>query len=115
MRTFLLLLGAFGVPGAEFFVLGHLFGIGLRIDADVYDGGLAARVGPLDRRTDLLFLFDVFAVAAEALGDLVEADVLAPMHAGLWGRLREGAFVDAHLETPLVVDTYHPDQGKIFP
>src|SRR5438067_5808061 len=99
------LLGAFCVPGAEFVVLGHLLGIGLWIDAHVDDGGFAARVGSLDRRTDLVLFFDVFAVAAEALSDLVEAHVLAPVHAGLRRRLLEGALVDAHLEAPLVVDT----------
>src|SRR5947209_12588736 len=98
------LLGAFCVPRAEFGVLGHLLGIGLWIDADVDDGRLAARVAPLDRRADLVLLLDVLAVAAEPLGDLVEADVFAPVHAGLRRRLVEGALVDPHLEAPLVVD-----------
>src|ERR1700756_1056519 len=77
------LLGAFCVPRAEFAVVGHLLRVGLRVDADVHNGGPGAGIGSLDRRTDLLFLFDVFAVTAEALGNFVEAHVLAPVHAGL--------------------------------
>src|ERR1700759_3159500 len=114
-QIILFLLGAFGVPGTEFVVLWHLLGIGLRVDADVHDGGLAARVGPLDRRTDLLLLPDVLAVAAKALGYLVESDVLAPVHARLRRRLLEGALVNAHLEAPLVVDTHHAHQRKLLP
>src|SRR3546814_16625703 len=51
---------------------------------------------------------------AEALGDLVEAHVLAPVHARLGGvAVAEGALVDADFQTQGVVDGDDDDQRQI--
>ena len=47
-------------------------GAGVGVCDDVYDGGLAAGVGPLQGGFDLGGVFDFFAVAAEGLGHFVE-------------------------------------------
>src|SRR3954471_11435244 len=104
------LLRPLGVPSSEFVVLRHLLGIGLRVDADMDDGGLAAGVAPLDRRADLVFLLDVLTVAAEAFGDLVEPHILAPVHAWLRRGLFACALVHADFEPPLMVDAHHTHQ-----
>ena len=81
----------------------------------MHDRGLAAGVGALDGRGHIVVLLDKFAVASEALGDLVEPHVVAPVHAGLRRRLAEGALVDAYLEPPLVVDADHAHQRQVLP
>src|SRR6185437_8761577 len=109
------LLSAFGIPGPESVVLGHLLGVDLRIDAHVHYTDFATGVGTSDRRADLLFLLDVLAVATEALGNLVHPDVLTPVHTGLRRGLGEGALVHTHFQAPLVVHTHHAYQRKILP
>ena len=57
-----------------------------------------AGMGTLDGRGNILIPFGIFAVTAEAFGDLVKARVLTPVHAGFQRPLTEGALVDIHLQ-----------------
>src|SRR5713101_6986922 len=50
-------------------------GAGLVIGLDIDHGRLAGRIGPLERRSNLVRLLDELAVPAEVLGDLVVASI----------------------------------------
>ena len=85
-----------------------------RINRHMNHRRLAAGERLLDGRAQLFTFFHIHALATEALSDVVEAHVLAPVHAGLGGvAVAEGALVDAHFKAPGVVDGHHGHDGQV--
>jgi hypothetical protein len=88
------------IPGSEFLKAGHFNRIDMRVDRDLYYCRSAGSQSAFYRRCDVFAPFHEFPVSAIALGDLVEAHLLAPLGLGV------GRIVPESRGVPLYVNPF---------